>query len=50
MQRQNTSMEGMTPGGDGKKEDEELEWQTNIIKVLNDTFGLDLKEEDKMEF
>jgi type I restriction enzyme R subunit len=50
LQRQNTSMEGMTPGGDGKKEDEELEWQTNIIKVLNDTYGLDLKEEDRVDF
>ncbi|MCF8324782.1 MAG: DEAD/DEAH box helicase family protein [Leadbetterella sp.] len=50
LQRQNTSMEGMTPGGDGKKEDEELEWQTNIIKVLNDTYGLDLKEEERVDF
>lgn len=50
LQSQNTSMQGMTPGGDGKKEDEELEWLTKIIKVLNDTYGLDLKEEDKVEF
>lgn len=46
----NTAMQGMSPGGDGKKEDEELEWLTKIIKVLNDTYGLDLKEEDKVEF
>jgi len=50
LQSQNTSMQGMTPGGDGKKKDEELEWLTKIIKVLNDTYGLDLKEEDKVEF
>ena len=46
----NTAMKGMTPGGAGKKDDEEIEWLTKIIKVLNDTFGLDLKEEDKVEF
>jgi type I restriction enzyme R subunit len=46
----NTGMQGMAPGSDGKKEDEELEWLTKIIKVLNETFGLDLKEEDKVEF
>ncbi|HWB27619.1 MAG TPA: type I restriction endonuclease [Chitinophagaceae bacterium] len=50
LQSQNTSMQGMTPGGDGKKEEEELEWLTKIIKVLNETYGLDLKEEDKVEF
>ena len=50
LQSQNTSMLGMTPGSDGKKEEEEIEWLTKIIKVLNDTYGLDLKEEDKVEF
>jgi type I restriction enzyme R subunit len=50
LQSQNTAMQGMSPGGDGKKEEEELEWLTRIIKVLNDTYGLDLKEEDKVEF
>jgi type I restriction enzyme R subunit len=46
----NSAMQGMTPGGDVKKEEEEIEWITKIIKVLNDTYGLDLKEEDKVEF
>lgn len=46
----NTAMKGMTPGGPGRKEDEEQEWLTKIIKVLNDTYGLDLKDEDKVEF
>jgi type I restriction enzyme R subunit len=50
LQSQNTGMQGMTPGGDGKKEHEELEWLTKIIKVLNETYGLDLKEEDRIEF
>lgn len=43
-------MSGMTPGGEVHKTDEEMEWLTKIIKVLNDTFGIDLKEEDKVEF
>jgi type I restriction enzyme R subunit len=50
LQSNNAAMQGMTPGSDGKKEEEELEWLTKIIKVLNDTYGLDLKEEDKVEF
>jgi len=50
LQSNNTGMQGMSPGSDGKKEDEEFEWLTKIIKVLNETFGLDLKEEDKVEF
>ncbi len=50
LQSANNAMQGMTPGGDGKKEDEEFEWLTKIIKVLNDTYGLELKEEDKVEF
>lgn len=50
LQSNNTAMQGMTPGGDGKKGDDEIEWLTKIIKVLNDTYGLDLKEEDKVEF
>jgi type I restriction enzyme R subunit len=43
-------MYGMTPGGASGKEDDELDMLTNIIKVLNDTFGIDLTEEDKVEF
>jgi type I restriction enzyme, R subunit len=50
LQSSNTAMQGMTPGGEAKKSDEEFEWLTKIIKVLNETYGLDLKEEDKVEF
>jgi type I restriction enzyme R subunit len=50
LQTNNSAMQGMAPGSDGKKEDEEIEWLTKIIKVLNETYGLDLKEEDKVEF
>ncbi|SEJ41707.1 type I restriction enzyme, R subunit [Dyadobacter koreensis] len=50
LESNSTAMQGMTPGGDGKKEDEENEWLTKIIKVLNETYGLELKDEDKVEF
>lgn len=43
-------MYGMTPGAASGKEEDELDMLTNIIKVLNDTFGIDLTEEDKVEF
>ena len=47
---ENGEMYGMTPGGASGKEDDKLDMLTNIIKVLNDTFGIDLTEEDKVEF
>jgi type I restriction enzyme R subunit len=50
LESSNTAMLGMTPGGESKKEEDEFEWLTKIIKVLNETYGLDLKEEDKVEF
>ena len=43
-------MYGMTPGGASGKDEDELDMLTNIIKVLNETFGIDLTEEDKVEF
>jgi type I restriction enzyme R subunit len=42
--------EGMQPGGAASKEDDELDYLTKIIKVLNDTYGLELSEADKVEF
>jgi type I restriction enzyme R subunit len=45
----NTPMQGLTPGGNAKVVDEELEWLTRIIKVLNDTFGIEVTEDDKVE-
>jgi type I restriction enzyme R subunit len=50
LESQNTGMKGMTPGSEGGKEEEEIEWLTKIIKVLNETFGLDLDENDKTDF
>jgi type I restriction enzyme R subunit len=50
LESSNTAMKGMSPGGDGKLPEDENEWLTKIIKVLNDTYGVDLKEEDKVDF
>jgi type I restriction enzyme R subunit len=50
LETSDTAMQGMTPGSDGGKEIEEYEWLTKIIKVLNETYGLDLKDGDKVEF
>jgi type I restriction enzyme, R subunit len=50
LESSNTAFYGLTPGGSVKKDDDELEWLTKIIKILNDTFGLELKEGDKVEF
>lgn len=44
------NMQGQTPGGGNGIQEDEFELLTKIIKVLNDTFGLDLKDEDKVEF
>lgn len=44
------NMQGQTPGGANGIQEDEFELLTKIIKVLNDTFGLDLKDEDKVEF
>lgn len=50
LESKDTAMEGMSPGSGGMKDEEDMEWLTNIIKVLNETYGLDLKEEDRVEF
>lgn len=42
--------EGMQPGGSGGLQEDEFDYLTKIIKVLNDTYGLELSEEDKVEF
>ncbi|ARV12023.1 restriction endonuclease subunit R [Gilvibacter sp. SZ-19] len=42
--------EGLKPGGKGPNQEDELDFLTKIIKVLNDTYGLELTDEDKVEF
>jgi len=50
LESSNKAMQGLSPGSDGKIPDEENEWLTKILKVLNDTYGVDLKDEDKVDF
>jgi len=50
LESSDTAIKGMTPGGGGTKIIDEIEWLTKIIKILNETFGVDLKEEDKIDF
>ena len=49
LESSDTAMKGMTPGG-AKPSDDEFDLLSQIIKTLNETFGLDLKEEDKVDF
>lgn len=41
---------GMKPGDTFNSNDDEFDFLTKIIKVLNDTYGIDLTDEDKVEF
>lgn len=41
---------GQKPGGGGGGKDEQYDYLSAIIKTLNDTFGLELTEEDKVDF
>ena len=42
-------MKGMRPGESQTTPDDEYDWLSNIIKVLNETFGIELTDEDKVE-
>ena len=50
LESQDGQMDGMTPGGEGVKLEDEFDMLSKIIKTLNDTFGMDLSEEDKVDF
>ncbi|WP_299459999.1 type I restriction endonuclease [uncultured Microscilla sp.] len=41
--------EGLQPGGSNQNAEEEADWLSKIIQTLNDAFGADLTEEDKVE-
>lgn len=43
-------MEGLKPGGGSQKPVDEFDLLTNIIRILNETFGLDLTEDDRVDF
>lgn len=46
---QDSSMKGETAGVDLPSGEDSLEYLSNIIKMLNDTYGLELNEDDKVE-
>lgn len=46
----NSSENGLSPADSHPNIEEETDFLSNIIKTLNDTFGLDLTDEDKVEF
>lgn len=50
LESSDTAMQGMTPGGNAKPAESEFDLLSHIIKTLNDTFGLELKDEDKVDF
>jgi type I restriction enzyme R subunit len=49
LESEDNSGEGLKPGAIQPKPEEETDFLSNIIKQLNDTFGLDLTDEDKVE-
>lgn len=44
-----TAMKGMKPGQSQQPQDVVYDWLSNIIKVLNETFGIDLTDDDKVD-
>lgn len=44
-----TQMQGMKPGDSQPPAPRDFDWLSNIIKALNETFGIDLTDEDKVE-
>ena len=44
-----SAMKGQTAGRDSATTEDEFDFLSNIIKMLNDTYGLELTEEDKVE-
>lgn len=50
LESENGEQKGMKPGATFGSANEEYDFLTKIIKVLNDTYGIDLTEEDKVEF
>lgn len=48
--QEDQEMYGLTPGSTSGPQPEEYDLLSNIIKTLNDTYGLNLTEEDKVDF
>ncbi len=49
LQSGDTMMKGMSPGESQATPPEEYDWLSNIIKVLNDTYGVNLTDKDKVD-
>lgn len=49
LQTQDTAMEGLHPGTINAGSEQEMEWLSKIIKTLNETFGLELTDEDRVD-
>lgn len=49
LESSDTAMEGMKPGVAGNPPEDEMDFLSKIIKTLNDTYGLNLTEEDKVD-
>ena len=49
LQSQDSAMEGLKPGAVTGGQEPDMEWLSKIIKTLNETFGLDLSDEDKVD-
>ncbi len=49
LQSGDTMMKGMNPGESQATPPEEYDWLSNIIKVLNDTYGVNLTDKDKVD-
>lgn len=50
LESEDGEQEGMQSTGKSQTNEEEFDYLTKIIKVLNDTYGLDLTQEDKVDF
>lgn len=46
----NSSEKGLSPADSHPNAEEEIDFLSNIIKALNETYGLDLTDDDKLEF
>ena len=49
LESNDTLMKGQHPGDSQPIPPEDFDWLSNIIKVLNETFGIDLTDEDKVD-
>lgn len=49
LQEGDTNVSGMKPSQSAPLPEPDMDWLSNIIKTLNDTYGIDLSDEDKVD-